>query len=86
MFPSVLDFRQCEYNGILFALTNKLFPIFCSGERMKLFCDYAHSLLDKDVENEYDTYINNEPILKLAIDCVYNSNVRECLVRYLNLN
>jgi hypothetical protein len=73
-------------NNILFALTNKLFPIFCSGEKMKLFCDYAHSLLDKDVENEYDTYINNEPILKLAIDCVYNSNVRECLVRYLNLN
>lgn len=72
--------------NILFALTNKLFPIFCSGERMKLFCDYAHSLLDKDVENEYDTYINNEPILKLAVDCVYNSNVRECLVRYLNLN
>ena len=80
------EIEKYAKKNILFALTERLYPIFCSSERMKLFCDYAHSILDKDVENEYDDYINSEPILKLAIDCVYNSNVRECLVRYLNLN
>ena len=78
---------QYKNKNIMFDLTDKLWTVISNKEHERILQTFSSiKMIDNSIDNVYNNYILEEPILKLLCSNYVEHNVKPCLVKYLNLN
>lgn len=78
---------QYKNKNIMFDLTDKLLTVISNKEHERILQTFSSiKMIDNSIDNVYNNYILEEPILKLLCSNYVEHNVKPCMVKYLNLN